>query len=167
MILIRILDKLGLLMDAEFAIHRLDVVLDGVWREVEPFGNFFLTGSIVHKLHHSDFSLRQLRVELRHTDDTIELAFSTQRTLDLLEVEGSRAINVNLCRVEFAEVTFTESPYNEVLIARHVDGTLLVFLFKGTVRFRVVLSYSLQKALNQFRVLFSDNLVTAIGSPAP
>jgi hypothetical protein len=95
-------------MDAEFAIHRLDMVLDGVWREVEPFGNIFLTGSFVHKLHHSEFSLRQLRIKLRHTDKPIELAFSTQGTVNLLEVELSRGFNVKFRWVQLAKVALTE-----------------------------------------------------------
>ena len=153
-------------MYAQLGINGLDVILDRVWREVQTFGYLLVTHTIIDKAHNTQLCLGQPCVELWEAYDTLQLALTSHRAVNFLEVEPPRG-DVKFGRVELSKIAFGKPTDNEILIIWNVGRTLLILLFQCLVSYRVMLTYHAKQRLNKVGVILCHNLIAAISILAP
>ena len=167
MILTCILNKLALLMDSEFCVHRFDVILYRVWREKQGLCHFLDIETLIDKTHHVQFLSRESTVELWHTYHTFKRAFSSERALNFLKRERRLRPMVKLRRVQPAEIALTKSLRDEKPVISYVASTPLIILRKGLVRIWITFHHLVQYTCYHICLGLIKALVSSIRGEIP
>lgn len=154
---VRVGYQFSFLIDADTCTDIPYVVMDGMWRQAKLFSDLWPVHPLVHKAQNSHFSVRNLAVEPRMTDDVFVLALTTKGARDVLEMELPAGIHIACARVDDSEVAFAKAQGDSVLIVLKIRLTTLVLFGAGIEGIGIELLKMLYQVPN--------NLPVALGKP--
>lgn len=85
---------------------------EGEWRNVEFVGYGHLVIALEQELDHFCFAGGKLRFQCRAANDPLMDAFAAQRTVNMLEIETSGTVDVELQPIVLTEIAADKTVYN-------------------------------------------------------